>query len=164
MDSASYLEYILHKLSATHDITRNYILEGQSDGEQEGPFPAYASYSSTSEKYVLTRKANLWTAKEYEHILFWAGADSRNETKNGAPKSSESRASEERACLGEEKENCLREDEKTCRRNEEELFTRAKKLIEESMEPVFVRKGEKYPQRDRRRRYVYHQLGAKIYG
>ena len=115
MDSASYLDYILNKLSATHDIVRNYIPEGQSDIEQAGPFPAYASYYSTSEKYVLTRKANLWTAKEYEHILFLTAAESLNE---------------------------------------EVLFTKAQTLISDFMEPVFVRKEEKYPPKDHMRTFL----------
>ena len=64
MDCASYLSRILEKLLPTHDIVRDYSVNGQV-------LPAYARYEAMNEKYVLSRKATLWKAGEYEHMLFF---------------------------------------------------------------------------------------------
>ena len=63
MEAAAYLDTILLRYSGTFDISRPYELDGQS-------FDAYGYFCSRSEKYVLTRKANLWTVDAFEHILF----------------------------------------------------------------------------------------------
>ena len=63
MNLSVYVNRVLKKMSATHDIQQDFEIGGMV-------FPAYARYASTSEKYVLSRKANLWTAIEYEHVLF----------------------------------------------------------------------------------------------
>ncbi|MDO5133045.1 MAG: hypothetical protein Q4D81_08690 [Eubacteriales bacterium] len=84
MDAASFLDRILEKMSSSHDIVRDYPAErllpqGGRGTEEPGGclsqdvFPAYAFYASTSEKYVLTKKASLWTICEYEHVLFLTG-------------------------------------------------------------------------------------------
>lgn len=64
MDCDSYLGRILEKLLPTHDIVRDYPADGQV-------LPAYARYEAMNEKYVLSRKATLWKAGEYEHVLFF---------------------------------------------------------------------------------------------
>ena len=63
MKAAIYLDKTLEKYSGLFDIARPFALEGKV-------YDAYAYFSSVSEKYVLTRKANLWSAHAYEHILF----------------------------------------------------------------------------------------------
>lgn len=65
MTSGDYLDKILKRMTCTHNITRNYVAYGRT-------FAAYALYESFGEKYVLTRKANLWKISESEHILFLA--------------------------------------------------------------------------------------------
>ena len=64
MDCAYYLNRILERLLPTHDIVRDYSANGQI-------VPAYARYEALNEKYVLSRKATLWKAGEYEHVLFF---------------------------------------------------------------------------------------------
>ena len=64
MDCAYYLNRILERLLPTHDIVRDYSAGGQI-------VPAYARYEALNEKYVLSRKATLWKAGEYEHVLFF---------------------------------------------------------------------------------------------
>ena len=144
MDSASYLNRILEKMSVTHDIVRDYhavgrpvgkipqksaknglpdrniLLNSKKDRNPAGvsldhAFPAYAYYASTSEKYILTKKANLWSFSEYEHVLFLCGPE-----KGGAG----------------------------------EFVDYAKRLISDYMEPVFVRKEEKYPPRNHMRSFL----------
>ena len=71
MTAADYLDKILERMTATHDIERGFGADGRT-------FDAYAQYNSFAEKYVLTRKANLWKVSESEHVLFLtvpAGAD-----------------------------------------------------------------------------------------
>ena len=63
MTSGDYLDKILEKMTSTHNITRNFAADGRT-------FAAHALYESSSEKYVLTRKANLWKVSESEHVLF----------------------------------------------------------------------------------------------
>ncbi len=62
-DSKVYLERLLEKYSAFFDIKKEYDYHGIK-------FSAYAYFHSLNEKYVLTRKANLWRAKAFEHVLF----------------------------------------------------------------------------------------------
>ena len=63
ISSEKYLENVLEKYACLFDIKKPYELNGRK-------FSAYGYFYSLNEKYVLTRKANLWRAKAYEHILF----------------------------------------------------------------------------------------------
>ena len=63
MTSSDYLDKILVRMTSTHNITRNFTAV-------EKVFAAHALYEASSEKYVLTRKANLWKVSESEHVLF----------------------------------------------------------------------------------------------
>lgn len=63
MTSGEYLDRILERMIRTHNITRGFTADGKL-------FAAYALYESSSEKYVFTRKANLWKVSESEHVLF----------------------------------------------------------------------------------------------
>ncbi len=63
MEAKDYLEALIPYYKESFDLTLPYRLGGQE-------FFAYGYYFSTSEKYVLTRKANMWRANAYEHILF----------------------------------------------------------------------------------------------
>ena len=57
MTSGDYLDKILDRMTSTHNITRNFTADGRT-------FAAYALYEASSEKYVLSRKANLWKVSE----------------------------------------------------------------------------------------------------
>ena len=63
MHSADYLNRLLLKYSGTFDIYQPYMIMGRE-------YPAYGYFFSHVEKYVLVRKANMWSADSYEHILF----------------------------------------------------------------------------------------------
>ena len=63
LESAVYLEKILHTLSGSFDIYRPYRIGGRE-------YPAYGYFFSLNEKYVAVRKAQLWAVRTYEHILF----------------------------------------------------------------------------------------------
>ena len=63
MNSADYLNRLLLKYSGTFDIYQPYMILGRE-------YPAYGYFFSHVEKYVLVRKANMWSADSYEHILF----------------------------------------------------------------------------------------------
>ena len=63
MYSADYLNRLLLKYSGTFDIYQPYTILGRE-------YPAYGYFFSHMEKYVLVRKANMWSADSYEHILF----------------------------------------------------------------------------------------------
>lgn len=63
MNPADYLNRLLLKYSGTFDIYQPYIVLGRE-------YPAYGYFFSHVEKYVLVRKANMWSADSYEHILF----------------------------------------------------------------------------------------------
>lgn len=56
------IDLLLEKLTSSHDIERNYPADGRV-------WDAYACYAAASEKYVLTKKAALWSAQEFEHML-----------------------------------------------------------------------------------------------
>ena len=83
MTSGDYLDKILDRMTSTHNITRNFTADGWT-------FAAYALYEASSEKYVLSRKANLWKVSESEHVLFMTlpenadpGADSEADSGAG---------------------------------------------------------------------------------
>jgi len=63
MHSADYLNRLLLRYSGTFDIYQPYTVLGRE-------YPAYGYFFSHVEKYLLTRKANMWSADSYEHILF----------------------------------------------------------------------------------------------
>ena len=63
MHSADYLNRLLLRYSGTFDIYQPYTILGRE-------YPAYGYFFSHVEKYVLVRKANMWSADSYEHILF----------------------------------------------------------------------------------------------
>ena len=123
MTSGDYLDKILDRMTSTHNITRNFTADGRT-------FATYALYEASSEKYVLSRKANLWKVSESEHVLFMTlpenadpGADS--EADSGAGPGANSSA------------------------DPEALFKEAGRLISDYMEPVLSRGNEKYPPLER---------------
>ena len=63
-----YLDRILAKFAGSFDIIKDYSISLPSTGELT--YAAYGYFCSLSEKYVLTKKANLWTTVQYEHVLF----------------------------------------------------------------------------------------------
>jgi hypothetical protein len=63
MNTAEYLDHLLLKYSGTFDIYEPYIIGGKE-------YPAYGYYFSHVEKYVLVKKANMWSTHSYEHVLF----------------------------------------------------------------------------------------------
>lgn len=63
MNSSDYLNRLLLKYSGTFDIYQPYVILDRE-------YPAYGYFFSHVEKYVLVRKANMWSADSYEHILF----------------------------------------------------------------------------------------------
>lgn len=63
MNSADYLDRLLLRYSGTFDIYQPYTILGKE-------YPAYGYFFSHVEKYVLVRKANMWSADSYEHVLF----------------------------------------------------------------------------------------------
>ena len=128
MTSGDYLDKILDRMTSTHNITRNFTADGRT-------FAAYALYEASSEKYVLSRKANLWKVSESEHVLFMtlpenadSGADS--EADSGAGPGANSSA------------------------DPEALFEEAGRLISDYMEPVLSRGNEKYPPKDHMRTFL----------
>ena len=128
MTSGDYLDKILDRMTSTHNITRNFAADGRT-------FAAHALYESSSEKYVLSRKANLWKVSESEHVLFMTlpedadpGADSEEDS--GAGPGANSSA------------------------DPEALFEEAGRLISDYMEPVLSRGNEKYPPKDHMRTFL----------
>ena len=128
MTSGDYLDKILDRMTSTHNITRNFTADGRT-------FATYALYEASSEKYVLSRKANLWKVSESEHVLFMTlpenadpGADS--EAVSGAGPGANSGASPEA------------------------LFEETGRLISDYMEPVLSRGNEKYPPKDHMRTFL----------
>ncbi|MCD7836181.1 MAG: hypothetical protein LUG83_05975 [Lachnospiraceae bacterium] len=63
MNTMEYLDHLLLKYSNTFDIYMPYVIKGRE-------YPAYGHYFSHVERYVLMRKANMWSTHTYEHILF----------------------------------------------------------------------------------------------
>lgn len=58
------LDKLLEQYAKSFDIERDYEI-GQVKAQ------AYGYFSKTSEKYVITPKANLWSIQGFEHILFF---------------------------------------------------------------------------------------------
>ncbi len=106
MNSQEILDKILLKYSATFDLMNNFKLNDHY-------YSAYGYYSSSDEKYVLSRKANLWTTNTFEYALF----------------------------LEVEKLNKINFDQ-----IEKDIYT--------YMEPVMVRRGKKYPEKDHMYSYM----------
>ena len=63
MNASVYLDHLLERYAHSFDIHRPYSIGGEE-------YLAYGYYFSLSEKYVLSPKANLWSVRTYEHILF----------------------------------------------------------------------------------------------
>lgn len=63
METAAYLDRTLAKYAGMFDIYRPYAISGKE-------YPAYGYFFSCNEKYVLVKKANLWSVHFYEHVLF----------------------------------------------------------------------------------------------
>ena len=63
IDKEAYIQKLLEEYSKSFDITNDYEI-GQVKAR------AYGYYSTVSEKYVLSPKANLWSILGFEHILF----------------------------------------------------------------------------------------------
>lgn len=68
MNATDYLDRLLLKYSGTFDIYQPYVILGRE-------YPAYGYFFSHVEKYVLTRKANMWSSDCYEHVLFETPAE-----------------------------------------------------------------------------------------
>lgn len=58
------LTHLLRSYVENFDIYRNYTL-------QQEELMAFASFHSRGERYVLSKKANLWAAECNEHVLFF---------------------------------------------------------------------------------------------
>ena len=125
MDCVSYLNRILEKLVPTHDIVRDYPADGQV-------IPAYARYEAMNEKYVLSRKATLWKAGEYEHVLFFT-----------VP---------EKAAAGGPSDGA--EQTAASPVTPDTVTDLAQQLITGYMEPVLARDNEKYPPKDHMRTFL----------
>lgn len=63
MNAKVYLDQLLKRYAHSFDIHRPFSIHGVE-------YPAYGYYFSLSEKYVVSPKANLWSVRTYEHILF----------------------------------------------------------------------------------------------
>ena len=63
MQSSDYLEKMLGILSGSFDIYRPVAINAKE-------YPAYGYFFSLSEKFLVTQKVNLWSARMYEHIVF----------------------------------------------------------------------------------------------
>lgn len=128
MTSGDYLEKILDRMTSTHNITRNFTANGKT-------FAAHALYEASSEKYVLSRKANLWKVSESEHVLFMTLPENADPgTDPGADPGADSDADPGAS--------------------PEALFEEAGRLISDYMEPVLSRGNEKYPPKDHMRTFL----------
>lgn len=63
MKAKEYLNRLLVRYAGTFDIYIPYHIE-------EYVFDAYGFFKNHEEKYILTRRANLWTRECFEHCLF----------------------------------------------------------------------------------------------
>ena len=61
--SDDYFCELLKRYRANFDITKDFKLGGNT-------YPAYATFFSLGEKYVLKKEAKLWAIRAYEHVLF----------------------------------------------------------------------------------------------
>lgn len=128
MTSGDYLDKILDRMTSTHNITRNFTADGRT-------FAAHALYKASSEKYVLSRKANLWKVSESEHVLFMTLPENADPgTDPGANPGADSDADPGAS--------------------PEALFEEAGRLISDYMEPVLSRGNEKYPPKDHMRTFL----------
>lgn len=128
MTSGDYLEKILDRMTSTHNITRDFTADGRT-------FAAHALYEASSEKYVLSRKANLWKVSESEHVLFMTLPENADPgTDPGADPGADSDADPGAS--------------------PEALFEEAGRLISDYMEPVLSRGNEKYPPKDHMRTFL----------
>lgn len=73
MNAMEYLDHLLLKYSNTFDIYMPYVINGKE-------YPAYGHYFSHVERYVLMRKANMWSTHAYEHMLFMEVPECTRET------------------------------------------------------------------------------------
>ena len=106
MDPAAYLNVLLAKYAGHFDIYREHEVNGRK-------YTIYAYFSSLGEKYVLLKKAKLWSIKAYEHAFFV----------------------EEESLTAQMLDDAYRE-------------------VVGYMEPVLVRGGEKYPEKDHMYTYL----------
>lgn len=128
MTSGDYLEKILDRMTSTHNITRNFTANGKT-------FAAHALYEASSEKYVLSRKANLWKVSESEHVLFMTLPENADPgTDPGANPGADSDADPGAS--------------------PEALFEESGRVISDYMEPVLSRGNEKYPPKDHMRTFL----------
>lgn len=63
MNTNVYLDHLLERYAHSFDLQRPVMIRGEE-------YPAYGYFFSLSEKYMVTPKANLWSVRTYEHILF----------------------------------------------------------------------------------------------
>ncbi len=63
MHTADFLDRLLYRYSYYYDIVKPYE-------SSLAECTAYGRFESRNEKYVLTRKANIWTVLEFEHVFF----------------------------------------------------------------------------------------------
>lgn len=63
MKKEQYFDRLLQEYAKSFDISRDYGIGGVHAD-------AYGYFSTVSEKYVLSPKANLWSVLGFEHILF----------------------------------------------------------------------------------------------
>ncbi len=106
MDPAAYLNVLLAKYAGHFDIYREHEVNGRK-------YTIYAYFSSLGEKYVLLKKAKLWSIKAYEHVFF------------------------------------VEEETLTV-----QMLDDAYREVTDYMEPVLVRRGEKYPEKDHMYTYL----------
>ncbi len=106
MNDTAYLDRLLDILSNSFDIYRPVAANGKE-------YPAYGYFFSLSEKFLVTQKVNLWSARMYEHVIFMHA------------------------------EQCT-----------EETVREARELIEGYMEETYVRRGERYPEKDHMLSYI----------
>ena len=63
MDIPSYLNIVLARYARSFDVYKEREINGRQ-------YTAYAYFSSLGEKYVLVKKAKLWSVKAFEHVFF----------------------------------------------------------------------------------------------
>ena len=155
MDCASYLNRILERLLPTHDIVRDYPADGQV-------VPAYARYESMNEKYVLSRKATLWKAGEYEHVLFFtvpvltAPSELSGISRKAVPAQAVLAQDAPGASPSVTDRNTPAGTDhvSTAPATPDGLTALAQQLIRDYMEPVLARNNEKYPPKDHMRTFL----------
>lgn len=75
MTSDALLEKLLRAYEASYDIEQNYEIGGDI-------YDAYASFNVSNARYVLIKKAELWRANCFEHVLFCIKETVTEETLN----------------------------------------------------------------------------------